>query len=158
MGTSGTGHDRCPSLVPNPSRRRGRHLMAATEKIKKPVLVSRGGPKFFWTERFCLLDGRLTRSLACYGLGSEPIADRCTARSMIFDLRLASGTPGRSYPPCRVSEPTTGIAIFEELEVLRPFQSDPLAFSPLRPSGIKPPVARMEPFLILVVVPLIPES
>jgi len=32
MGTSGTGHDRCPSQVPDPFRHLGHHLPAATKK------------------------------------------------------------------------------------------------------------------------------
>ena len=47
MVTSGTGHDRCPSLDPGPLRHPEATSAVATEKLEKPVLVSRGGPKIF---------------------------------------------------------------------------------------------------------------
>src|SRR5690349_3866637 len=46
MVTSGTGHDRCPSLV-RAHQAPGRHPSVATKKLAKSFLVSRGGQKNF---------------------------------------------------------------------------------------------------------------
>lgn len=47
MGTSGTGHDRCPSLVPDPSGVGDVTLVTAKE-LEKPEFGFKSRPENFW--------------------------------------------------------------------------------------------------------------
>jgi hypothetical protein len=76
MGTSGTGHSRCPSQVPDPFRHRGRHPAMAGKSKKTGFWFQEGCSKILRTDPGSLLTASYRKKGGVFGIAPRGLRER----------------------------------------------------------------------------------